>query len=162
VRDIKRRLERLEQATKPWEDREAIVFFRLSFLYGEVIALEGHGITVNRLPGETEQQLYDRTLIEVKKTPPQPSVDGKGIYMLQEIRENIERPADWWRADPMGTGNPALAKQDTREVAPVVPDPVVTTDPVFAPEPRPEPKPMPKQVIEIKNTPEVVSGHWMG
>jgi hypothetical protein len=161
MRDIKRRLDRLEEATKPDQDRECIVFLCRSFTYGDLIALEGHGLTVNRLPGETEQQLYDRTMIEVKRTPPQPSVDGKAIYMLQEIRENIERPADWWRADPMGTGNPALAKPDTREIAPVAPDPVVTPDPEPRPAMQPSPRPAPREMVEVSREYGPGISHWM-
>jgi len=146
MKDIKRRLEKLEQATKPVEHRECIVFLCVSFLEGELTALEGNGITVNRLPGETEQQLYDRAVIEVRRTAPGfPSASvGKVIYTLHEVREKAERDDE---------ANKYLG------VSPVAPQ--TKPDPVRGPEPRPKPKPMPKQIVEFKREYSSNISHWM-
>jgi hypothetical protein len=146
MKDIKRRLERLEQATMPDEDRECIVFLCVNYLQGDLIGLEGNGVTVNRLPGETEKQLYDRAVIKIRKTAPSFSAarDGKDIYMLHEVREKSERDDE-------------VSKY--LGVAPAAPE--TKPEPVRGPEPKPEPRPLRKEIIEVKNTPGAVSGHWM-
>jgi len=128
-------LEKLEQATKPVEHRECIVFLCVSFLEGELTALEGNGITVNRLPGETEQQLYDRQL------------------------SRSEGPRQAFQAQALGRLSTRCMKSEKRQkrddeankylgVSPVAPQ--TKPDPVRGPEPRPKPKTNAKQIVEFK------------
>jgi hypothetical protein len=155
MRDIKRRLERLEQATMPDEDRECLVILCKSWSSGRLTALmlnrgTDDELRLLRIETETEQEFYDRAEAKMKEMRPSRIDGGKAVYMMTEIRENIERPEDWWRADPMGTGNPDLAKQDTREVEPVVPDPVVKPGPRTGSELSPAPRPASRELVQAK------------
>jgi hypothetical protein len=153
MRDIKRRIEKLEATYRPLEDRECIVFLLVSYLQGKLTAIEGHGITVNRLPVETEEQLRERAEVEVKKTAPLDcSKDGLATFMMSEVRERSGSDDDW--KQHMGVAPTEPEKQPE----PPKPDPEL-------PEPRrpyvPERKPEHRPVIEIKRPIGPTAGHWL-
>jgi hypothetical protein len=157
IKDWQRRLEVLEAETAGYGCAKFITFATL-YSTGEILSASVDGQTVERLNAETDQDFRAR-LMKQYVSPETLTVSGTH-YAKPKVMDIVY-------VEPNGSGepvekadNPDLAIQGRREVEPVVPAPV-SPDPEPRPAMRPSPRPALRDVVEIKNTPEVVSGHWM-
>jgi len=143
MRNIRKRLERLEQATAPLTGQVIQIVYVSSFLEGAVIAWRGDNLYIARRPGESEEELSQRASEEAR------SMTHPNKYVLiHQVREGGERN----KPDPDFVSAPTPQSNFERVVDPV---PIPTTRPISHRVER-------REVIEIRNPPEVVSGHWMG
>jgi hypothetical protein len=166
MKDIKRRLERLEQATMPDEDRECLVILCKAWARGRLTALminrgTDDELRLPRLEDETEQAFYDRAEAKMKEMRPCRIDGGKAIYMMTEDREPSAEETEYMeRYDRKQAENRAAAVRIDTPGETAKPREDEAPDP---PEPRRPyvPERTPKQVIEIKRQEGPTAGHWL-
>jgi hypothetical protein len=177
LREYEKLLEKMEQAVKPFDMSEAVVLFMADFSAEPLIAIQCDGLRVERREGESEGELRGRAAAEARaKTDPRKLIGGK-ILTLYDVRQR-DAAEEWRKHLGVGSVEPeekaAMAhgvSSHRREVTSK--SPVVERTPDVELEELKAAKPdevrraggassKPRiEIIEVKNTPGVVAGHWM-
>jgi hypothetical protein len=143
MRNLEKRLEKLEQEYKPPE----VIVIMVTHWGGELKGWQGDGFYIARLPGESEEALQERAAAEARAYgQAHPSVVRNGIISvhMDVVREPYVQPES--KPDPVATAPP--------------PQPTVKPK---QPSSSPSPQPQPPRIMTIKEVEGQYAdrSHWM-